>query len=221
MRHLPPAFDTAVSAFREMTSAPAEGAATRARVLMGAQRRARWRRLVRPGLLALALASVISSSAAALTAAGFRWRAPPLDVVEDGAVELRARAVARADRPIRSVPASRQESAPSPDPVDNERRAYERAHQLHFFADAPGSALAAWDRYLAIYPRGTFAPEARYNRSLCLARLGRFAAAADGLRPFAAARVGGYRRDEACRLLAWLAERDARVEVPPACSASE
>jgi TolA-binding protein len=222
MRRVPPAFDVAVGAFREMTAEPADGAATRARVLAGAQRSARWRRLARPGLITLAIACVLSSSAAALTAAGVRWRAPASYGIVDAPGETRAPATARVNGPVRIVPALRADDATPPlsDRADGERHAYERAHRAHFFLAAPARALTAWDEYLAAYPRGTFAPEARYNRALCLVRLGRFGAAADGLRPFAAGRPGDYRREEACRLLYWLAERDARIELP-LCPVSE
>jgi len=68
---------------------------------------------------------------------------------------------------------------------------------------------AAWDAYLASYPAGVFAPEAAYNRALCLARLGKTAKATAALRPFARGRFGAYRRDEAALLLDWLASRAA------------
>ena len=78
---------------------------------------------------------------------------------------------------------------------------------MHFTRDAPAEALAAWNRYLAAYPNGAFAPDARYNRALCLVRLGRRAAAAQALRPFADGAFHGYRRLEAGALLDWLARQ--------------
>jgi TolA-binding protein len=86
-----------------------------------------------------------------------------------------------------------------------ETRAYARAHQAHFADDAPARALDAWDAYLAAFPRGAFAPEAAYNRAICLVRLERRAEAARALRRIAAAPPGSYRREEALRLLDWLA----------------
>jgi TolA-binding protein len=115
-----------------------------------------------------------------------------------------ARPEARAIRVIPSVPV---EPSSEPDAADVEARAYGRAHRAHFVDDAPARALAAWNDYLAVYPRGTFAPEARYNRALCLVRLGRFEAAARALRGFAHDSVDGYRREEAIRLLGWLEDR--------------
>jgi hypothetical protein len=80
---------------------------------------------------------------------------------------------------------------------------YRAAHELHFHGDDVAAALAAWDAYLAASPHGAFAIEARYNRALCLVKLGRLAEARDGLAPFAAGDVApaGYRRDEAARLI--------------------
>jgi hypothetical protein len=81
-----------------------------------------------------------------------------------------------------------------------ERRAYREAHALHFDARDAEGALAAWDRYLTRYPSGRFAIEARYNRALCLVRLGRENEAREALAPFAAGRYGEYRRREAAAL---------------------
>jgi hypothetical protein len=80
---------------------------------------------------------------------------------------------------------------------------YRAAHELHFHGDDVPAALAAWDAYLAASPHGAFAIEARYNRALCLVKLGRLAEARTALAPFAAGEVApaGYRRDEAARLI--------------------
>lgn len=91
------------------------------------------------------------------------------------------------------------ESASIVDP--RERRAYREAHALHFVDHDPAGALGAWDAYLAAYPRGRFALEARYNRALCLVRLGRSADAEEALAPFASGTHGGYRQHEAAALL--------------------
>ncbi len=223
MRQLPPpSLNAAVSAFREMTAEPAEGAATRARVLARAERQARLRGLARPILAALAVAAVIFSSGVALTAAGVRWRAEPAAAIADAPGDASApRHAARVSRAVRVVPPLR-ETVVAPPPADRaagERLAYERAHRAHFFADSPARALAAWDQYLAAYPHGTFAPEARYNRALCLVRLGQLAPAAKALRPFAVGRPGGYRRHEACLLLRWLSERGAADDLESSCGA--
>jgi len=99
-------------------------------------------------------------------------------------------------------------------PSDAESEAYGRAHRAHFDEGAPERALAAWDDYLRLYPRGTFEPEARFNRAICLLRLRRFAQAERALRSFADGRFGGYRGAETEQLLGWL--RDRSPAPPPA-----
>jgi hypothetical protein len=107
----------------------------------------------------------------------------------------------------RTVAPQPQPEAPAPAPQerapDRAETLYERAHELHFRGDAPAAALAAWDTYLAAAPRGTFAIEARYNRALCLVKLGRLAEARTALEPFARGTVepAGYRQSEAARLI--------------------
>jgi hypothetical protein len=79
---------------------------------------------------------------------------------------------------------------------------YEIAHRLHFRERDPVRALAAWDHYLQVAPSGTLVLEARYNRALCLYRLGQMTEAAAALAPFASGHVGdGYRQAEARALL--------------------
>jgi tetratricopeptide (TPR) repeat protein len=95
-------------------------------------------------------------------------------------------------------------AAPSaPEAVPNgDLMRYREAHRLHFKARDFWSALHAWDSYLRTYPDGTFAIEARYNRAICLVRLGRKDEARRALAPFAAGEVGrGYRKTEAAELL--------------------
>ena len=75
---------------------------------------------------------------------------------------------------------------------------YRKAHELHFRGTDPAGALAAWDTYLAAEASGRFAIEARYNRGLLLARLGRYVEARAALAPYSAGEVSnGYRRAEA------------------------
>jgi hypothetical protein len=80
---------------------------------------------------------------------------------------------------------------------------YRSAHNLHFHGGDPAATLAAWDSYLAAEPDGRFAVEARYNRGLVLARLGRYAEARAALVPFALGAVEpvGYRQREAAQLV--------------------
>jgi TolA-binding protein len=90
-----------------------------------------------------------------------------------------------------------------------EQALYETAHQAHFAARAPAAALPAWDAYLAEFPDGRFALEARYNRAICLVRLGRHDAARAALQPFANGEAGGYRQQDAIALLDALRTADA------------
>jgi TolA-binding protein len=99
-----------------------------------------------------------------------------------------------------SAPAIVLEDAPEPAP-NPEVASYRQAHRTHFDGAPPSVALAAWDKYLAAYPAGSFAPDARFNRALCLLRLGRNADARAALAPFAQAPAGGYRQAEAASLL--------------------
>jgi hypothetical protein len=85
--------------------------------------------------------------------------------------------------------------------TDAEEDLYAAAHHAHFVTRDPAGALKAWDAYLATYPRGRFALEARYNRALSLVRLGRTPEARAALAPFADGTLGGYRQREARELL--------------------
>jgi hypothetical protein len=78
---------------------------------------------------------------------------------------------------------------------------YAAAHQAHFVDRHWARALALWSRYLRLAPRGPLAPEAHFNRAICLLHLGRDRDAAAELRGFADGRPGDYRRQEARRLL--------------------
>jgi tetratricopeptide (TPR) repeat protein len=84
---------------------------------------------------------------------------------------------------------------------------YKEAHALHFRSHDYARALGAWNRYLAVAPRDVhegLAVEARYNRAICLYRLGRLDEARTELRPFADGAWGGYRQDDARSLLGGL-----------------
>ncbi|HET9959921.1 MAG TPA: hypothetical protein VFQ61_35760 [Polyangiaceae bacterium] len=104
-----------------------------------------------------------------------------------------------------TAPTARAQNAPSPQLGEHPAKPdamtlYREAHRLHFLDKNPEQALLAWDRYLA-RGQGDFAIEARYNRALCLWRLGRIAEAQSELRPFARGDYGGYRQAEAAALL--------------------
>lgn len=97
-------------------------------------------------------------------------------------------------------------TAPAPQP-SAELAAYRNAHALHFRGNDPAAALAAWDAYLAAYPSGALAPEARYDRALVLVKLARWADARAALAPFASAAAGAYRQKEAAAILAAIRDR--------------
>ncbi len=78
---------------------------------------------------------------------------------------------------------------------------YRKAHRAHFAQRRPSLALAAWEAYLRAAPGGRFAVEARYNRAMCLVRLGRTEAAREALAPFVRGAFGGYRQEEARKLV--------------------
>lgn len=78
---------------------------------------------------------------------------------------------------------------------------YRRGHDAQFKEANPARALQAYDAYLKEQPEGRFAVDARYNRALCLVRLGRHAEARTALRPFANGDFGDYRKHDAERLL--------------------
>jgi hypothetical protein len=210
MRRLPSSFEASVNAFRDLTAAPADGAATRARVLARAGGRAARRATFRRGTLAFAAALLAFASASAAWTTGARWWRQPAPTILEGTSPSGSKP-AVGGRPLRVIPFAAEESEAAPDrgsaDADGEARAYGRAHRAHFVDDAPARALAAWDDYLEAYPLGVFAPEARYNRVLCLVRLGRFGEAARALRSFSRASADGYRRTEAGLLLDWLHDR--------------
>jgi hypothetical protein len=88
---------------------------------------------------------------------------------------------------------------PASAPESAELALFRRAERLHRAHDP--AALAAWDAYLRVAPNGALAPEAHYNRALCLVRLGRVADASAALGPFARGELHGYRQAEARALL--------------------
>jgi len=113
--------------------------------------------------------------------------------------------------PVASAPPAPRPSAPPPPKVEDaevedanslDLTLYKHAHRLHFVEKSYAPALDAWDDYLRQSPGGAFVIEARYNRAICLVKLGRKAEARIALQPFADGKVGGgYRQAEASKLL--------------------
>jgi TolA-binding protein len=107
------------------------------------------------------------------------------------------------------VPTSASRATPSAASASSaEQELYSTAHRAHFEEHDSSAALRGWNAYLASYPNGHFALEARYNRAICLVRLGRRDDARKALGPFAGGAFGGYRQREATELLEALAPRD-------------
>ena len=106
-----------------------------------------------------------------------------------------------------AAPSAAYAAMPSAESRDGARRsskelaAYDRAHRAHFEQANPEQALRLWDDYLREFPGTRWVPEARYNRALCLLRLGRTEQARQELVPFAKGAYGGYRQREAQNLL--------------------
>ncbi len=220
--------ERAFAALRETpTSDPERAAKTRARLLLAAKKApARAKRVV--GLaLPLAAAFVVSTVWAAATHRLPGQSREGRDGIELAPPKLAPRP--RLVVPVPPAPAPRPEEpamtidelpaaapspprAPSASPAGSvapkpppgptaEESAYQRAHELHFTARDMTSALFAWERYLASYPDGRFAPEAAYNRAVALVHLRRFDEAKRALAPFADAPPGSYRREEARTIL--------------------
>jgi hypothetical protein len=107
-------------------------------------------------------------------------------------------------RPPSASPSDPRPNPPSsvpPSALSPDLSAYGVAHRLHFEAADYSRALTAWNGYLSRFPTGTFAPEARLNRAVCLARLGRTEDARTALSAIASGAFGSYGSDRAQRLL--------------------
>ena len=192
---------------------------TRARVLRAVRTRSRRRRKL--GALFLPLAAVLAVSSAWAGASGRLpefvrqvkqvGATPP--ALERAPVLVDRKVVAHATpvvikkvetppAPVAEAEQQKKQPEKSVPPADDPALAlYRSAHAAHFSAHDPARALAAWDAYLAAAPRGRFSLEARYNRALCLVRLGRSSEALAALEPFAQGAFGGYRQSEASALV--------------------
>lgn len=100
-----------------------------------------------------------------------------------------------------SIPHASNAASARPPELDPTHGLYLEAHRAHFEQANYARALPAWEDYLRKAPNGRFALEARFNRAVCLIRLGRLSEARSALEPFAMGRTGGYRQHEASELL--------------------
>ncbi|HKP59073.1 MAG TPA: hypothetical protein VJV78_20265 [Polyangiales bacterium] len=133
--------------------------------------------------------------------------APPAPVVSEPSAPpaVAPKRRPRAAAPLTPIPET-SAPAPTPAPAESAELAiFRRAQRLHLAHDP--QALAAWDDYLRVANQGVLVPEARYNRALCLVRLGRVDEARAALEPFARGEYGSYRRTEAAALIEALSHR--------------
>jgi TolA-binding protein len=114
--------------------------------------------------------------------------------------ERRAAPTPEEEKPRLTAPAEAP-STNAPTESNEATRLYRKAHEAQFVQADCESALSAYDAYLTSAPRDRLVPEARYNRALCLVRLGRTGAARSALQPFADGAYGDFRRREARELL--------------------
>jgi len=166
----------------------------------------------RPSPPAAAPAASAQAHRAARRALSREPAAPPAVVLEipaplepepqPPALAPAAPALAATAPALRERRAARREAEPAPvaagaSAVD---ALYREAHHQHFVRRDFAAALAAWERFLAV-GRGPLLIEARYNRAIALAHLGRRAEAISALRPFADGELGSYRQREARALV--------------------
>jgi len=121
--------------------------------------------------------------------------APPSAAPADASVKAEAREPRANARPT---------AVANPAAENDAHEVYRRAQAAHFKSHDLAGALRGYEAYLAQQPAGRFAVDARYNRALCLVRLGRRAEAEAELERFASGSYGGYRQADAQRLLAAL-----------------
>lgn len=139
------------------------------------------------------------SSAASTVASAVASTAPSGSASASSAVASGVASAPSVAPPKPSVSASNDAHAAA---MAADLASYRKAHALHFVEKRWDAALGAWNEYLADHGKGTFVVEARYNRAICLVKLGRKADARMALQPFADGVVaGGYRKDEAKALL--------------------
>lgn len=205
-----------VRAFRDVTAEPADGRASRARVLDRAAARSRHRDVRALAVSAAALALLLPAAGVALVRLS-RTSAQTSPVVSResprlGAARPRAAADVSPPAPAPAPPPPASLPPAPPAPVFSaiglravgatpELAAYARAHRAHFHEQSPRQALHRWDAYLTKFPRGRFRPEAELNRAICLVHLGDLDRARAGLEALQREGIPEHVRAQAERLL--------------------
>ena len=124
---------------------------------------------------------------------------PPVDVPAEPAAAVDVKPPPPKLEPaVSAKPAAAPSSSAAFQDADGDL--YRLAHEAHFASHDYARALSGWNAYLQAAPGGRLATEARYNRAICLLRLGRDAEARQALEPFASGKAG-YRQNEARQLL--------------------
>jgi len=212
--------DLAVRVLRDETGVEADGAMTRQRIeAEWLQHRARGR-AIRKMIIAAAVTLVVGGGALAATTLVPHARPTSSNLLPARTPRPEVRPARTAVAPSETVTsAAFTEAASSPIPThpstppsgnlgrsaDAATSAYAAAHHAHFLDRDWSRALALWTRYLRLAPRGQLAPEAHFNRAICLFRLDRRKEATAELQPFAIGLWGSYRQREARQLLDTLA----------------
>jgi hypothetical protein len=227
--------DVAARALRESTAEPADGRASRDELLSRLVRREQRRRGYKLAGIVAAFVLVIPAASAGLIhwrktpsetrRLSFIPPAPVRRVIESPTnvatglakdeVIMKEELSGFAPGPAVSQPSpsrrpgrqSSMPSAPSLRSMSSELDIYGRAHHLHFHGGSPGAALRAWTGYLEKFPEGHFLPEARFNRAVCLVRVGDMARAREELSRIVKDSRVDYQRAQAARLMAKLDRR--------------
>ncbi len=145
--------------------------------------------------------------AVALSSAASPEVAPPLaaapvtdEPVAAPAVAARPTHTGQRHLAVVQVPPAIQ-AAPEPDQDDGSLALFRAAQRAQFAQKDCARALSGWDAYLRAAPSGALAPEARWNRTVCLLKLARKAEARRALEAFAAGAEDGYHQNDARALL--------------------
>ena len=200
---------TRIDAFRAVTSPHDDGQVTLAKIQLAMAMRRRRLKLAKGA--SIGLLSLLVSGAGFAGFYRLANRALPRQQQTSVALDARPVSAARSlavttqasPAEIASRPATARDTEMPRGPVvsdhTHEETIYQRAHRLHFQGKPSEQALGAWNRYLKLFPKGHYAPEARFNRAICLVKLKRHAEAKEALLPIA--EESTYHASSARRLL--------------------